>query len=196
VYAGTDYSMKLAKINNILLALIIVVNVYVILAPLAPAVFFWWQNRGGTKRQTLSTQIYLPSPPAKAAVEPNSVTIPSMLLDKPILEGRDTYAILNKGIWRWPAGSTPEKGSNTVFIGHRFTYTQPKGVFYYLNKVSGVTWNTKHYLYKVDNIHVVPPTDTSIENPTSRAQLTLFTCTPLWLPKDRLVVVAGLERTL
>ena len=123
-----------------------------------------------------------------------------MLLNQPILEGsvKDTYSILNHGIWRWPAGSTPDKGSNTILIGHRFTYTQPKGVLYYLNKVKmgdeiGLWWNNKQYVYKVTNISEVPPTQTSIEDPTPDARLTIFTCTPLWLPKDRLVVVAELE---
>jgi sortase (surface protein transpeptidase) len=36
----------------------------------------------------------------------------------------------------------------------------------------------------------VPPDQTQIEAPTTDARLTIFTCTPLWLPKDRLVVVA------
>lgn len=108
------------------------------------------------------------------------------------------YKVLDKGIWRYPKGSTPDKGGNTVLIGHRFTYTNPRGVFYYLNKVAigdeiGVFWNSKEYLYKVTTITVVDPHNTSIEDATSDARLTLFTCTPLWLPKDRLVVVAELE---
>jgi LPXTG-site transpeptidase (sortase) family protein len=195
--------VKLAKINTCLLVLVIAINTYVVAAPFAPAVTFWWQNRGGSRQKQLTTQIHQANQPAAATSRPpvNSVTIPSMLLTRPILEGRDTYAILNKGIWRWPAGSTPDNGSNTVLIGHRFTYTQPQGVFYYLNKVKlgdeiGLTWNGRKYLYKVDTIKQVPPTQTSIEKPTERAQLTLFTCTPLWLPKDRLVVVAGLEQKL
>ena len=71
-----------------------------------------------------------------------------MLLDQPILEGRDTYAVLNHGILRWPASSTPDKGGNTVLIGHRFTYSHPQGVFYYLDKVKvgdklSVAWGNK-----------------------------------------------------
>ena len=95
-------------------------------------------------------------------------------------------------------GRTPDRGGNTVLIGHRFTYTTPRGVFYYLNKVKlndeiGLWWNNKEYLYRVSGIKEVKPTDTAVENATTQPQLTLFTCTPLWLPKDRLVVVAQLE---
>ena len=194
--------MKLSKINDILLALIILVNGYVIAGPFLPSLLFHWEDHSG-RRQQLQQKIRdsLASPtPGPAVAEPNSVIIPSMLLDQPIYEGtvRNQYPTLDKGIWRWPAGSTPDKGGNTILIGHRFTYTNPRGVFYFLNKVKvgdeiGVTWNNKSYAYKVININEVPPNDTAIENQSSNPELTLFTCTPLWLPKDRLVVVADLE---
>jgi LPXTG-site transpeptidase (sortase) family protein len=195
--------VKLAKINTILLALIIAINSYVILAPLLPAALFWWDNRGGTRMQQLEAVVATPTPKTTTVTpqsQPNHVVIPSMLLDQPILDGpvRDTYSILDKGIWRWPDGSTPNKGGNTVLIGHRFTYTNPKGVFYYLNKVSvgeeiGLWWNNQRYVYKVATVTEVSPNDTAVENNTANAELTLFTCTPLWNPHDRLVVVADLE---
>jgi len=199
--------MKLSRVNNGLLVLIVLINGYIILAPFLPVATFWWENRGGTKQRQLTAAIHAPAEPkpaAKAAKpvtpQPNHVIIPAMLLDQPILDGpvRDTYSILAKGIWRWPNGSTPDKGGNTILIGHRFTYTQPKGVLYYLNKVQigneiGVVWNNKSFTYKVTSINEVPPNDTAIEDNTTDARLTIFTCTPLWLPKDRLVVVAELE---
>jgi len=199
--------VKLSKINNVLLTLIILVNGYIILAPLLPAVIFWWDNRGGARVDQLTAEVHAPAnaqPDAKPAPpEPNHVIIPSMLLDQPIYDGpvSQTYSILDKGIWRWPNGSTPDKGGNTTLIGHRFTYTNPKGVFYYLNKVKigdeiGVWWNNKKYVYKVATISEVPPTDTAIEDNTPDPELTVFTCTPLWLPKNRLVVVAKLEGDL
>jgi LPXTG-site transpeptidase (sortase) family protein len=194
--------VKLSKINNLLLALIIVVNAYVIAGPFLPGLFFHWESHSG-KRQQLQTKIHTPSAGHTATPVPpqfNSVIIPSMLLDQPIYEGavRNQYQTLDKGIWRWPRSSTPDKGGNMVLIGHRFTYTNPRGVFYFLNKVKlgddiGVVWNNKSYTYKVARITEVRPNDTAIENNTPNPELTLFTCTPLWLPNDRLVVVADLE---
>ena len=195
--------VMLHKINNLLLALIILINGYVIIAPLVPALTFGWQNHQG-KQQQLTRDIHPPknkqSGPSTAPTQPNYIIIPSMLLDQPILEGTlsNQYKVLDQGIWRWPKGSTPDKGGNTVLIGHRFTYTNPRGVFYFLNKVRlgdeiGFFWSSHEYLYKVVSINQVPPNDTAIENQSSNPELTLFTCTPLWLPKDRLVIVADLE---
>jgi LPXTG-site transpeptidase (sortase) family protein len=196
-----DETVNLRRINRLLLVLIILVDGYIIVAPLIPVVSFWWRDHDGSQRRQLTTQIHQ-DPQTQPIIHADSVVIPSMLLDQPILEGpvSQTYAILNKGIWRWPNGSTPDKGGNTTLIGHRFTYTQPKGALYYLNKVKigdeiGVWWNIRLYLYKVRDIREVPPTATEIEAPTADSRLTIFTCTPLWLPHDRLVVVAGLEQS-
>ena len=190
-------TVRLSKINNVLLVLIILIDGYIVIGPFLPAILFHAPNHAARQRQLV--QKLRPSTPP-ATPQPNQLVVPSMLLDQPIYDGPESqqYSILNKGIWRFSYGSTPDKGGNTVLIGHRFTYTNPRGVFYYLNEVKmgdeiGVWWNNKNYLYRVRSITEVPPTDTAIEHNTSQPELTLFTCTPLWLPKDRLVVVANLE---
>lgn len=191
--------VKLSRVNSGLLALIIAVNLYIIVAPFAPNLWYWWQQNHSHAAKQLTTQIHTPAPDKQKSE--NKLIIPSMLLNRPILEGRDTYAILNKGIWRWPDGSAPDRGGNTTLIGHRFTYTNPRGAFYFLNKVRigdeiGITWSGKMYQYKVAAIKVVPPTDVGILDATAKPTLTLYTCTPLWSPKDRLVVTARLEHIL
>jgi sortase A len=193
--------MKLSKVNNVLLALIILIDGYIIVGPLVPAIIFHIEGHTA-KRHELTTKIHSTQKPAAAKPQANQLIVPSMLLDQPIYDGpaSQQYQILNKGIWRFNTGNTPDKGGNTILIGHRFTYTNPRGVFYYLNKVKmgdeiGVWWNNKEYLYKVNSISEVLPTDTAIEKNTTQPELTLFTCTPLWLPKDRLVIVANLETT-
>jgi sortase A len=190
--------MRLAKINNVLLGLIVLIDGYIIIGPFLPAILF--HAHGHVVQQRLSQKIHDNKSSTASAPQANQLIVPSMQLDQPIYDGPSSqqYAILNKGIWRYANGSMPDKGGNTVLIGHRFTYTNPRGVFYFLNKVKmgdeiGVWWNNKQYLYKVADIHEVAPTDTAIENNTTQPELTLFTCTPLWLPKDRLVVVANLE---
>jgi LPXTG-site transpeptidase (sortase) family protein len=198
--------VSLRQTNNLLLGLIVAINLYVIAAPLLPQVTYWWQSHH-TQRRAQLVQILHPkkvavTPKAAPVSQPNSLVIPTMLLNQPVLEGpeSDWFNILKAGIWHWPESSTPDKGGNTVFLAHRFSYTGPRGAFYFLNKLQpgdeiGVIWDNKTYTYKVTSSTEVPPTDTAVEANTSDARITLFTCTPLWNPVDRLVVVAELEKT-
>jgi LPXTG-site transpeptidase (sortase) family protein len=194
--------ISLRQINNTLLALIIIVNTYIIALPLWPSVDFWWRDHHTNTRSTLTETIRARTAPTAGQPHPNSLIIPAMLLNQPTLEGseKDWFNILKNGIWRWPGSSTPDKGGNTVLLAHRFSYTGPRGAFYDLNKLQpgdkiGLIWNDKTYVYKVVSSAQVPPTDTSIEDNTPDSRLTLFTCTPLWHPVNRLVVVAKLENT-
>jgi LPXTG-site transpeptidase (sortase) family protein len=194
--------VTLRQANNGLLGLIILINLYILIAPFVPRINYWWQSHHGHVQQTLTREVQdqKKSSSSIAVNQVNTLVVPSMLLNTPVFEGqvKDTYSILDKGIWRWPLGSSPDKGSNTVLIGHRFTYTQPKGIFYYMDKVQmgdeiGLIWDNKSYTYKVTSIGEVDPSSTSITNPTKDARITMYTCTPLWNPKHRLVVVAELE---
>lgn len=81
-----------------------------------------------------------------------------------------------------------------MLVGHRFTY-DGNGVFYHLDKLKvgdqlAVFWEGKKYQYTVTETKVVPATATEVEDQTQDPQLTLYTCTPLWSAKDRLVVIA------
>ncbi|HSX05945.1 MAG TPA: class E sortase [Candidatus Saccharimonadales bacterium] len=192
--------ISLRQANNVLFGLIVAINLYIIAAPLVPQLTYWWQAHHTGRRAELTQIIHRTTVAQSQVVRPNSLIIPAMLLNQPTLEGPESnwFNLLKQGVWRWPASSTPDKGGNTVFLAHRFSYTGPHGAFYYLNKLKigdeiGVIWNNKTYIYRVVSSTEVPPTDTDIENNTPAAQITLFTCTPLWHPVNRLVVVAKLE---
>jgi sortase A len=196
--------MTLRTVNNILLIILVLVNVYVIAVPFMPQLLFRIEQRQG-RQEALEKVLTTPPKTADSSStpvsEPNHLIIPAMLLNQPIVEGTNVYKALDQGVWRWPGGSTPDKGSNTVLVGHRFTYTQPKGVFYFLNKLHvndtvGIVWHNTTYVYRVFEVKVVPPTQTDILNKTKDPTLTMYTCTPLWLPKDRLVVISRLETVL
>lgn len=195
--------ITLRQANNTLFAAIIAINVYIIAAPLIPQVTYWWDVHHTDKQVQLQKLIQKPvAAVGKPSVspDPNHLIIPAMTLNQPTLEGpeSDWFDLLYKGVWRWPDSSTPDKGGNTVFLAHRFSYTGPRGAFYYLDKLKpgddiGVVWGGKTYTYSVVSSQTVPPTDTTIEDNTADAQITLFTCTPLWHPVNRLVVVAKLK---
>ena len=117
----------------------------------------------------------------------------SLGMEETINEG-NSIATLRKGVWRLPHTSTPDKGGNTVLVGHRFTYSG-QAVFYHLDKVKQgdritIVWKGKLYSYEVKTIKVVPPTEVSVEANTKEPMLTIYTCTPLLTAKDRLVIQA------
>lgn len=186
--------ISLRHFNDGLSGLIILLALYIFLLPFWPNIS-WWARHSAP---------LVSSPPAvsaKAAAsapipDDNRLIIPALDLDQKIYEGTSVYTV-NKGVWIRPNASTPAAGSNTVLVGHRFTYTNPRGVFYYLDKLKPgdqllVYWQHKRYLYQVNTILAVPPTEGSVEAPTADARLTMYTCTPLWSLKERLVVVSNL----
>lgn len=123
----------------------------------------------------------------------NRLMIQKIGLNVPINEGQNISA-LNTGSWRRPNTSSPNKDGNTVIVGHRFTY-RGNDMFYHLDKVKQgdnirIWWEGKKYDYTVRAISEVGPEKTEVEAPTEIKQLTLYTCTPLWSAKNRLVVVA------
>src|SRR5580765_105667 len=117
-------SIRLRHVNTGLFAAIVVINLYIIAAPLWPQLNYWWQTNHSSRQQQLTRRS---KQPATKTPGPNSIVIPAMLLDQPTLEGLKSnwFNLLKAGIWRWPDSSTPNKGGNTVFLAHRFSYTGP-----------------------------------------------------------------------
>jgi sortase A len=184
-----------------LLVAIIGINLYIILLPLFPAFSFWLQDHTPQARLNLQNIVSAKQSASQNGTHTeNRIVIPAMLLDRPFYQGKDART-LNQGPWLRPQGSTPDQKSNTVIADHRFTYTNPRGNFYFLDKLKqgddiALFWQGKKYIYSVSTTKVVPSTATDIEKPTDQAQLTLYTCTPLWNPKDRLVVIAKLDKVI
>jgi len=184
--------MSLRIINNVLSVAIIVLALYIFFLPVLPEFGWWFKHSAPLVSQPVHHT--LPHRLARQIPTGNRLVVPSIDLDQPIYEGRSVTTV-NKGIWLRPTASTPDHGSNTVMVGHRLTYTQPRGVFYYLDKINigdpiEVDWHGTAYIYTVKLIEAVTPQDTTVEAPSSDSQLTLYTCTPLWSLKDRLVIVA------
>lgn len=189
--------VRLARVNTILLAAILLINGYIILFPLLPKLLFWGEQHNTQKIHQLESRVSSKVPKSTPRPAENRLIVPSMAFDEQIHDGQ-TAKTLRQGLWRRPQTSTPDKGGNTVIVGHRLTYSDPKGTLYNLDKVHvgdsiGLWWNSKRYHYTVTETKVVKADEISVEAPTKNPQLTIYTCTPLWLPKDRLVVVAKLE---
>lgn len=181
----------LRRINWALYAVIVGCGIYLLVSPFWPKVAFKISTVFNPPEQTIDT--------TRVDRNKDQLYIPTIKLMQPILEGTNPQTV-NRGVWRLPDGSTPSQESNTVLIGHRFSYKNPS-VFYHLDKVKAgdniyVSWNKKVYLYKVDKIRTVTPNTTSVEKPTKEAQLTIYTCTPLWSTSHRLVIESKLEKVL
>jgi sortase A len=173
-----------------------VFGMYIILMPFVPFGAWWIVHEA----PIISKPAYIAAPssanefPAKP-----TLVVPALAMKETVHEGNGE-ATLNLGTWHIPDTSSPDKGGNTVLAAHRHTRSGP-GVFYHLDKLKPgddiyMYWQQKRYHYAVQNISVVPSTQVSVEAPTSDARLTLYTCTPLWSFKDRLVVQATLKEFL
>lgn len=187
------------RINDVLSIFTAILALYILILPVIPYLSLWWARKsddtGGyvyqTKLQT-DTEINEKSKPIP---EENRLVLPTIYLNEEIFEGNGRQT-LSKGLWRIPGTSTPDKGGNTVVAGHRFTYAGP-AVFYHLDKIKvgdyfALYWEGEEYDYEVGSVKVVSPLDVGITQNTVIPTITLYTCTPLWSAKDRLVVTAFL----
>jgi LPXTG-site transpeptidase (sortase) family protein len=183
----------LVWINRLLLVAILGINIYILAAPFWPEVSYIAQK--------ITSEPIKEDEFASIDRSNNRLIIPSIGIDDIIHDGKGPEE-LNKGIWHRPQTSTPDIGSNTVLVGHRWLYNDPEAaVFYHLPKVSidqkmVAVWDKQVYVYKITDIKEVDPTEISVEDATKNNQLTVYTCTPLWTASKRLIVTGELEKTL
>lgn len=133
--------------------------------------------------------------------ENNYLIIPKINVSVPIVEDDKAEEGLARGAWRFPSSGTPDRGGNTVITGHRFKYLPPSNLTFYLldklekNDFITVLWKKNKYLYQVETIKIVKPSDLSILQQGDEEILTIYTCNPVFSQKERLVVVARLIKT-
>lgn len=195
---------RLRGVNNLLSVVVVALSLYVLVFPLLPVVTYSLDkatnNKAPLVRANITTKSDDPSvSPPENIPNQSTLVIPSINLQKVIFDGT-SVGTLEKGVWHRPDTGNPNSGGNMVLVGHRYGYNGD-GVFYHLDVVHisdkiVLYWQGKKYVYVVKNIKVVPPTETSIENQTGEELLTIYTCTPMWSFKDRLVVIAVKESQL
>lgn len=186
-------ALTLRRSNNLLTVIVVLIGIYIVLTPFLPAISWWskYQAPIVSSKPTAPT----PKPTSPTAPQDNTLIIPALAMQEGVHEGASLYT-LRLGVWHLPQSSTPDKGSNTVLAGHRFTYSSA-AVFYNLDKVVAgndiyMYWQHKRYHYQVNAVRVVAPTEVSVEAATPEPTLTIYTCTPLWSTKQRLVIQARL----
>jgi LPXTG-site transpeptidase (sortase) family protein len=148
-------------------------------------------------------------PYAPAPIQPEEVvaqdtqpnlSIPVLNLNEKLYFGGEE--MLDQGVWmKFADRSNPEKGGNTVIVGHRFNMglapgmTKRKSPFYHIDKLEVgdsiyVSWLGKQYEYKVAEIKTVSPYAVEVEVDTEEPQLTLYTCTLGGAYDGRHVIIA------
>ena len=118
--------------------------------------------------------------------------IPSIDSEEPVKEGV-TRSSLHAALGHEPETAYPGAMGNCVIAGHR-NYTFGT----YFNRLNEVKigdmiyfdTRTETYAYQVSEIQVVEPDDLEILDDRGCEQLTLYTCTPLYIATHRLVVIA------
>ena len=187
---------SLRKFNGFLSFIVILLGLYIIITPLLPQIEFWLRDKSpeSTAPYSGSLAASVGSSTTNPAPAENRIVIPSIGLNEPILESTNIGVITNGGTWRRPASATPLDNNNTVIVGHRY-YGNNVSTFYNLDKVQvgqllAVYWQGQEFLYEVSETKIVDPATVEIEAPITDRRLTLYTCTPIWTAKNRLVVIA------
>lgn len=115
----------------------------------------------------------------------NRIVIPRLGVNIIYAPGQES---LDKGAqWRYPERGNPEKGGNFIIAAHRFSIqptpqsTIEKSPFYNIDKLQSgdkivIDYNGTRYGYEINNITSVAADDTDIENETTDAKLTLYSC--------------------
>ncbi len=167
-------------------------------ALLKPAPILPYQTTVNDSGLSLSAFPKLPVVENKPLPKDNRLLIPSIGVDMPILEGPTQKVLDLGGIWHIPNTSDPTKGGNIVLSGHRWQYLPPSSTtLYLLDKVENgqpaiIYWQGQEYIYKITGREIVSPDRVDILQNTPEPKLTIFTCTPLFSTKQRLVLFGDL----
>lgn len=193
--------MTLRRFNNILSWVVIFLGLYISVSPFLPEVTWRIKKaRDDTAGIPYSGKLSEGAVSANRSEAPkeNRIVIPSINLNEPIYEGQNIGVINKGGTWRRPNTSEPGEPGNSVIVGHRIYGRGPgtnASTLYHLDRVlpgqkMAIYWEGKEILYEIREKKVVAATAVEIESQTKDQRLTIYTCTPIWTAKDRLVLIA------
>jgi sortase A len=134
------------------------------------------------------------APPPSAPDQAVRIQIPSLNVDAPIVQG-DGWEQLKKGVGQYVGSAKPGDNGNVVLSAHNDVYGE---LFRYLDKlVPGdqivVYTQQRQYTYIVDRTILVEPTAVEVMASTGNPTVTLISCYPYLVDKQRIVVFARLQ---
>jgi sortase A len=133
----------------------------------------------------------VPTPGVEQAIR---IQIPAIGVDAPVVQG-DGWEQLKKGVAQHIGTADPGQTGNVVLSAHNDIFGE---IFRNLDKLKPgdeviVFTNQKQYTYVVDGTQLVEPTAVDVMSPTGSPILTLISCYPYLVDKQRIVVRANLQ---
>jgi sortase A len=134
--------------------------------------------------------------PTQGPEQARRIQIPSIAVDAPIVQG-DGWEQLKKGVGQHIGSADPGEKNNVVLSAHNDVFGE---IFRDLNKLKTgdqiILYTSQHaYTYLVTGTQIVEPNRVDVMGPTSEAVVTLISCTPYMVDKQRIVVTARLQNS-
>jgi sortase A len=122
------------------------------------------------------------------------IQIQAINVDAPVVQG-DTWDQLKKGVGQHVGSADPGQAGNVVLSAHDDVFGE---IFRNLDRLQPgdqvmLFTAQQQYVYIVTSSQIVAPTQVDLMNPTSVPTLTLISCYPYMVDKNRIVVFAKLQ---
>ena len=132
--------------------------------------------------------------PTAAPDQAIRIQIPAIEIDAPVVQG-DGWEQLKKGVGQNAGSANPGQNGNVVLSAHNDVYGE---LFRYLDKLKAgdqviLYTQQRQYVYVVDRTAVVEPTAVEVMASTGSPTVTLISCYPYLVDKQRIVVFARLQ---
>ena len=133
----------------------------------------------------------IPTPGPDQAIR---IEIPALTLDAPVVQG-DGWDELKKGVAQHIGSANPGESGNVVLSAHNDVYGE---LFRNLDKLQPgdqvILYSAlKQFVYVVDRTEIVDPTAVEVMASTGAPSVTLISCYPYLVDKQRIVVFARLQ---
>jgi sortase A len=132
--------------------------------------------------------------PTSAPDQAIRIQIPAINIDAPVVQG-DGWEQLKKGVGQNVGSVNPGQAGNIILSAHNDVYGE---LFRYLDKLAPgdqvvLYTQQRQYVYVVDRTAVVEPTAVEVMASTGSPTVTLISCYPYLVDKQRIVVFARLQ---
>jgi sortase A len=137
------------------------------------------------------SQIPIPTPGPEQAIQ---IQIPVIDVDAPVVQG-DGWEQLKKGVAQHTGSANPGQSGNMVLSAHNDVFGE---IFRHLDKLQRgdevIVYTATHsFTYIIIGVQIVSPTDIEVMAPTLDPTVTLISCYPYMIDKQRIVVQASLQ---